>query len=156
MHQFHISARLGTSSQCQINNEVARRPWHWGAPLACKFTRPQSNWEFVGTGEKENVEGAIKHPRGTQRCHSKSVDLCHTWGLLSSFIHVMAHSGSYCSKGCCYQVLLLWQLMFSLNCIEFESFFQYNIIIVIFWDTNFIVLWRYKSTAYFLCWNSMI
>ena len=51
-------------------------------PLACKFTRPQSNGEFVGTDEKENVDGATKHPRGTQRCHLKSVELGHTSGLL--------------------------------------------------------------------------
>ena len=69
--RFHAPARFDARSQCQINNEVVRRPWHWGAPLACKFTKPQSNREFVGTGEKENVEGATKHPRGIQRCHSK-------------------------------------------------------------------------------------
>ena len=105
-------------AQCQINNEVTRRPWHWGAPLACKFTRPQSNGEFVGTDEKENVEGATKHPRGTQRCHSKSVELCHTWGPLpSSFVHATAHSGSYCTKGCCYQVLTI------LNCYDNSCFY---------------------------------
>ena len=43
-----------------------------------EFTRPQSNRGFMGTGEKENVEGATKHLRGTQRYHSKSVELCHT------------------------------------------------------------------------------
>ena len=74
--------------------------------------------EFVGTGEKENIEGAIKHPRGTQKCHSKSVELCHTWGLLpSSFVHATAHSGSYCSEGCCYQILTI------LNCYENSCFY---------------------------------
>ena len=34
--------------------------------MACKFTRPQFNREFVGTGKMENVEGATKYPRGTQ------------------------------------------------------------------------------------------
>ena len=110
----HFS-KTGVSLQCQINNEVARRPWHWGAPLACKFTRPQSNRAFVGTGKK--VKERIKLPRGTQRCHSKSVELCHTWGLLlSSFVHATAHSGSYCSKGCCYQVLAI------LNCYNNSCF----------------------------------
>ena len=91
---------------------------HWGAPLACKFTRPWSNREFVGTGEKENLEGVTKHPRGTQRCHLKSVEICHTWGLLpSSFVHATAHSGSYCSKGCCYQVLTI------LNCHDSSCFY---------------------------------
>ena len=52
---------------------IEELPWP-----ASKFTRPQFNREFVGAGKKENVEGATKHPRGTQRCHSKSAKLCHT------------------------------------------------------------------------------
>ena len=146
MRWFHISARLGASSQCRINNEMARRPWHWGAPLVCQIHQTSIQSRICGDWWKGECRRSYQAPKRNSKVpfwrawNSVTPEDCYrTVSSMPQRIRaviaqrVLLPSTNY-SK-------LLWQLMFLLYCVEFESFFQYDIFFFIsFLYTAFIPL----------------